>query len=493
MREKVSGKMHLKLGSAVLVCLLGISFLAGCSEKKTVEYDMSGNTEDTHTESGGSYGTLEQFADAPGWNDDHWSTTTEEGMQVQMNLENVELVLPEAEEMFVVEVNEPEFDAAYKERVIKKLFTAGEIYDYDTEHMPKKDLLEKRELLQEAYESYEGEDDKGKDRLLEEIQGCDEALNTAGDTYTPTEGFEAGEYLGERGGLSYILSFRDVSEDEWNCRSKEIDFTPKDIYQVCPKEVSEVEGLYYDVVDFGFGTVENECEISEEEACGLADSFVKELGLEYPVRSVVKPLAWWKGRDSYNVEAKYLAHGYVVSYDFGVGDVSFVMQGVQENYGNLKEKSESEKPKYNMNARLDVCVTEKGVIGVQAHNPVEIIGTSKDVKLLSMETVKEIMRKQTKENPELFRFCVPSNVDYGWGLGIKPNKKDWSLGVTYNELSLIYFRVRDKENAGHYSYIPAWRLSDWMVFESYINGFRIDNPVIINAIDGSVIDFYDEI
>ncbi len=69
-----------------------------------------------------------------------------------------------------------------------------------------------------------------------------------------------------------------------------------------------------------------------------------------------------------------------------------------------------------------------------------------------------------------------------------------SIGSTVdlNEMELIYFRMRDRKNQGYYSYVPAWRLADVVRDVSgRITG--ISNQVLINAIDGSVIDFYEEV
>ena len=89
------------------------------------------------------------------------------------------------------------------------------------------------------------------------------------------------------------------------------------------------------------------------------------------------------------------------------------------------------------------------------------------------------MRGQVSGKYEEFRF--------------KPRKTERSTYINFDyillfqRLELIYFRIKDKENEGCYSYIPAWRLSGGNDYPQYF-----ENPLLINAIDGSVIDFYDE-
>ncbi len=415
-----------RLGAS-LVCCLGISLLTGCSGKKTVEYGIEGNTQSQGVVGGG----MEQFEGKLSWEADGWKLKDEKGEKVILEVGggyDLEIVIPNVEEMFVVQAEEVKFDADYKSRVAKAVFSAANVYNDD----------------------------------------------------------EAEQYVGERGGITYLLSFDEKETDEWNCKSREISLAPEDIYQVCPEELRGVEGLYYDgeILEHGDEQAKNQCPISEEAARETAEDFVDGLGFCYPVCSGAKPLAWWKGTSFSSVNANYLAYGYVISYDIGVDGMSFVAAGAQENYGNMGQKKESERPQYNMKARMDVCVTESGVIGMRAYNPAEITEISKGVKFLSLETVKEIIKEQTVKNPQLFRFCLPDHITVGGDMK--------SLDIFYDRLELIYFRVRDKENEGRYSYVPAWRLSEWCTFRGRLNSFRIDNPIIINAIDGTVINFYEE-
>lgn len=263
---------------------------------------------------------------------------------------------------------------------------------------------------------------------------------------------------------------------------------PQDIGQVCPADVSGVENLYYDIVDFEIQP-KNQCAISEEEAKEAAASFLGELDFESMVFAGVEPLAWWKGTNVGTANLNYIADGYVVSYDLGLDGVSFVASGVQENYGNMIKKKTAERAQYNMKSRLEIMVTEKGVIGMHVYNPVEITGVMEVDKLISLDTMLKIVKNEVERDPERFRFDLPSNVS----VGISNEKAGKRLTVTYNEVELLYFRVRDKENAGEYMYVPTWRISDVGAFGNVLNQRRIDNPILINALDGSVINFYDEV
>ncbi len=504
MTEKAAGKFLI----AGFICYLGIGLLKGCSEKRIVEYEIEGNTgaafqnddlaalqgslQGISEKNSESFKSLGQLAENTGYcfhkpkEDGYWLSEMEDGTQVTLSIEDVEVLIPDTEDMYVLNAIEPEFDADYKERLARHIFFAGDIYDYDIRHAPRNDLIKWRERWQREYNSCDEKDIRGRESLLDMIQSCDEALETAGDTYTLTRSYESDRYLGSRNGIRYELAFYSGVADGWNasCRTKEITLMPQNVYQVCPNEVSGVEGLYFDTVEFE-SQPENQCGLSEQEAKELAEEFIRDLGLSYPIYGGAEPLAWWKGTNYRAVNANYLADGYVFFYDFGIDEVSFVASGVQENYGNMRKKKEVEGPQYNMMARLKIYVTENGVIGMRAHNPLELSGMSKEIKILSLDTAKMIMKEQTAENGGQFRFDLPDNV-YPHKIG------EYGFSVLCNKMELIYFRIRDKEIDGSFSFIPAWRLSEQGGWGNAWNGVRIDNPVIINAIDGTVINFYEE-
>ena len=126
-----------------------------------------------------------------------------------------------------------------------------------------------------------------------------------------------------------------------------------------------------------------------------------------------------------------------------------------------------------MKARMEVYVNENGVIGMKAQNPIEITGILDKTELLPLEAIQGIVKEQLAGDVSMFRF---------------ESKK----AITFNEAALVYFRVRDKENAGYYSYVPTWRLAFVKYHDADGYATWINEQILINAIDGSVIDFYDE-
>ena len=500
----------------------GMNLLTGCKEK-AVDYNIEGATDNTQAENSGSNTAsrgkkgLKQFAGKPewwSWDGEDWYVRNAKGEYVETCVIGAEVTVPDAGEMFVVEVKEPKFDAAYKKQLAERIFEDKKIYYYDLAHLPKKDLEKQREecrklrqlaenkidynevrYLRRQYQ-FDREDMEGwRGRLDQELLRYDNAEKTAGTAYTPAGEYNADEYLGLYSGIAYELSFseservRKIDEgpyqggvtgehgDFLNCRGKEIALWANDLSQVCPEEVKELDGLYYR----GLGLLmDNQCSLSEKEAEELARRFVDKLQLDYSVYTDCETLGWRKGVNSNletNWRVNFIPDGYIVHFEAGVGSVSFPQFGTQETDWNFKKmKKKPEEPQYCLKARMEVYVTDQGVIGMRAYHPVETVSISGGVDLLPLDAVKASVRDQLLNHFADFRFKETKLDD---------NRRT----VFFDRMDLIYFRIRNREGAGYYSYLPVWRLSE----EGFQYPKYFENPLLINAIDGSAINFYDEV
>ena len=465
------------INAGLLLCLC-LSVAAGC-KNKAVDYDMEGVSESSESSrkvNGNSEEGLKQFADAiedePYWQEKLTEVELADGSTGLWGVEHAEISIPDAEQMYVVEVEERYFDEAEKERIAGQLF-GEEVYYYDTAHLPRKDLEERQSRYQEEYDAASKTSEEGE-QLEKKLAECEEAMKTAGDAYIPVDEYDVDEYLGKRGGIFYELSFEDdktirfshgrVSNvKETYGRGRSISLVPKDIYQICSEEVSGAENLNYGVWD-PEADYENKCRLSEEEALELAQSFVGDLDLDYSVYAGSSPLHWFEG-----TSFMHLADGYVFYFDAGIENLSFVQYGTQDNYYLDADKGEkTEELHYSLNARMEIYVNEKGIIGMKAENPIKVMHVSEGVKLLSLKNIEEIIKDHIVRGDGIPSF-------------------------DQTELKLIYFRVRDKENQGYYSYIPTWRFARGAFMDEKMNAEVIDNVTLINAIDGSVIDFFDEV
>ncbi len=487
-KEKRKGYVWLGLA----LCL-GMNLFTGCKEK-SVDYNVDKVTEGSEekgaegSEVGRGKKGLGQFADAEDWND-AWTAVDEEGNECYF-LAEAKINVPDIEQMPVVEVKEPEFDSAYKKQIAERFFGDGEIYYYDLAHLPKEEIEKlladhwksDREIYSGQYDASAVKGPSSQEEREQEVAEYQEALETAGDSYVQVNEYDADEYLGTYGKDLFELAFVESGSAGSNdanvvCRSKEILFQAKDLSQFSPKEIKAGEEfkLRYMAANESFGILENQCELSEEDAKELADRLVDEMGLDYSVYAGSAQLCWWKGTYSgngQNLGSDYIADGYVFCYDAGVDSISFTRYGTQEIYSDFSKKKSGE-PQYLLKARMEVYVNANGVIGMKAQNPIEITGIVPETELLSLEAIEGIAKEQLSGDVSRFRFH---------------SKKS----VSFNEAALIYFRIRDKENEGYYSYVPVWRLAFAPYHDLDDYATWINEQVLINAIDGSVIDFYDE-
>lgn len=444
---------------------------AGCADRN-VNYDIDGATEAELSQRGKT--GVKQFADVSSWADE-WSVITSKGNTVKISID-ADITVPAAEQMSVVEVRETVFDEEYKKRMVRQLFGNEEVYYNDISHLTKKELTELRaeyEMLYEAYavEGLEGE----REQFNEKIQECDAALEKAKDTYTPAEDFAVNAYWGSWEGIPYNLSF--VEENTINGNSgRQVFLSSRDVYQVCPQKFREIENLTYEAWDPQVhGTLAaNSCGLSEEEARKEAQSFVDNIESEYFVYAYSKPLVWGDDEN----QSEWTAAGYVFYFGFGIDDMAFTEFGTEGNYWNfVLKRNGTEEPQYSLDASMAVYVTDTGVIGATINNPIEAVNISEQMELLSLKDIQGIIKEQLTDHFGTFRFSFRASV---------------GNTVKLDEMELIYFRLRDRKEQGCYSYVPTWRLAG-VVRDVYGRITGINNQVLINAIDGSVINVYEEI
>ncbi len=483
--ENIMESVNRRIGSIAVAATLAIGQLSGCGREEMIDYSIEGMEQKEQPVQEGERSGLEQLAEEEIWKEEWTSALKAEYIYEGETFEtrygirvDARVIVPKMAQMSVVEVEEPEFDAEYKEKVAKRLFDSGEIYYGDYSHLPKKDLMDLQTRNESGYTLYL-DGFLTRQQLEEDIREQQAALDNmenAGDTYTYAQEYAENKYIGLCGGRLYNLSFEEGflnAGGQPYCRRKRIIWTVRDMREVCPEKMKEQEELIFSPWTRG-NWVENQCQISEEEAGKEAEQLVDKLGLDYSVQSAAWPLLWGESPDYTEIASadNWYVDGYVFAFDLGMDDISFVGYGADEDYKGFYQNKEDEEKQYSMEARLWVYVTDQGIIKMEADNPIEITGVKESVGLLSLDTIQHIMKEKTEEQWEIFRYNTAELTKF-------------------NEMELIYFRVRDRENPGKFSYVPTWRLAV-VTRDELLNQITVRNPVLVNAIDGFLIDFYDE-
>lgn len=277
--------------------------------------------------------------------------------------------------------------------------------------------------------------------------------------------YEEDKFTGKREGILYELSFAENGDLLGYSKGDVYPYLtysclePKDFYQVCPEEFIGLENLDFYGSDMYLIPCENICRISQEEAQELAQHFVDELGMDYSELVESDELYWRTGTDGMYEDRR---NGYFFSWKAGINEASYM----QREYEKPDKKDDSEEGKL-LDFELGLKVTDQGVIGAIITTPMKFTKVTEAVNFLPLDDVIGVLKEQTMSNIGAFHF------------------EDTSA-VTYNRMRLCYHLVKDKENSGHCSYVPAW------CFYEYSENMETQNQVWINAIDGSVMNFYDE-
>lgn len=254
---------------------------------------------------------------------------------------------------------------------------------------------------------------------------------------------------------------------------------PKDFTEAIPEGINRDEDTNYTYFSGLEDSGENLCKYSREEAEELSKEFLVEAGyLGYePVETC--ELNWtgdYVAEDEYSGYYNQRAFdGYVVRFSLK-DDTGNELSTSETNYSDFLGLSTG--MMYSMRSRIDVYVVDEGIMQIDFSDPVQVVGSSSVVSLLSFESVQNIVRAEFQEN---FEEIYIQNSKFGGN----------ESTVLFNSIELTYFRIRDKEKEGYYSYVPVWLFCRRMKVGGEEEEM-IYSPVIINAIDGTVIDLREE-
>lgn len=198
-----------------------------------------------------------------------------------------------------------------------------------------------------------------------------------------------------------------------------------------------------------------------EEAEKLAESFLNEIGRSQQICTATKQLVWTGSNG--DEESESVNYGYEITFGTGVDGVAFSQFPNFIDFSNT-DKNMDDAGYYNGDSTI-IRITDDGITEVYMQDPVVIRTVSNEVELLPLDTIKDILKNEVVNNNE--------NYDLG-------------IGTKFNELQLIYLKLKDASEEGISSYVPVWCLSHCYEDMNYH-----DNPVLVNAIDGSVIAIED--
>lgn len=223
---------------------------------------------------------------------------------------------------------------------------------------------------------------------------------------------------------------------------------------------------YLEYVD-SMNTLENQCQMSEEEAVGKALALCEKLGLSHmtttSVSSMVFSIADQKEDSGYRQEK----NGYVVTLGHEIAGAA--SSNLLWTDGNSIEDNLSDYQKggdYPLE-QVKVYLNDHGIVQVDCQGMMEEISADSVRSALSLKQIQETLRKNL------------SKVDTD-----RAHTMDWT------SLSLEYQLIKDSRQKDQYMYLPVWILSH-SEYQGYSDGEyqnSADQAICVNAIDGSTID-----
>lgn len=465
----------------LLMCMvtMGIFALSACS---------GGEAEPDVPEQGQkkeSSADLSQFADCDGdtWMES-WNGKTASGLDFSARL-NVYMSVPKLKRMSTVEVRKYVFNNEDKKKMMEGIFDK-DIYYNDDNKLPKSVLKQYLSGAEGSVEYYEDQLQKMKDGntesgssqsemegLLKEqrenIKKYKKLIKKAPRDFQKVQDddYEGNSFLGEREGIEYILR---CDTDEGTGQGITIDMSPSNEDVVKPDRMKGKGGYCYSG-ETG-KELENDCKMKKEDAEKLAGEFLQKAGFTDLVQEEESVLMWnvWNDPNAARGDPdESFADGWVFHYAPGVDGVSFPSFGIEADYqteaGDVTYKG------YPLNCRIQVSVTDKGVIHAIWFNPVEVLSVTPDVKLLPVDNIKNIIKED-----------IGVLVDYlsenGFFAGMNEPV------INFNRMDLIYYRVSDPKDKERFTYVPAWKLRR-------NTNDRIPFSFVVNAMDGSVLEDWD--
>lgn len=384
--------------------------------------------------------------------------------------------VPKVEEMSVAEVKEFTLDSENKKAVAEGIF-GSEVYAFDTEKLPK-DVLDAR--IEKAEKNLERcqndakeleiiEDDPDEEEILTNLKVAKEELERlqrltpgSGEDFAPVSDndYQQDDFVGKRDGIEYLLSFdyeeyKAEEDTEWSIRMKAR--REEDVYPEGLKDKNLAVECYK-----GDSLSEKEKDDKYDQARKAAEDFLTQVGFSDTVCEQSSWLRWEsqpiqpkKGRQGvFDVQKT----GYRLCYVTGVDGVAFAA----EDTGYMNCQMEADYPSsYPMSTEIILDVVGDKVTYAEWYAPIITTSVTRNVELLPFSDIQEIVRKS-----------ISSCISREWNHEESERVETW-----IDQMRLRYFRLKDKEKKGFYSYVPVWQV---------MNGYEC--TCLINAIDGTVID-----
>lgn len=442
-------KLKIKSLAVLAATLILIAGTTGCGEKQ-IDYNEEGENlgiDDNSNSISTTYGIPEECNAA--------IDVGNSGLE-EITVYNTEVKIPDTSEMAVSYFMLKEYTNETKQEIAEALFDKEEgIYNcgVSTKDDIQEMINDDEEWLQECVEIG---DETEASYLTEEIEELESELANAPDNY-PAVDYSNNFFQGTLNDREYMLFLDSKSSYFSICDAYE--------YRAAYDTQGAGECLFGSSEFLETEGLENMCTLTEDEAQNMAWEFIETLGMDNMILEETYELYWKYYNshiDDYNIDTQL--DGYVFNYVMEVNNtpVSTECIGFADNLcmDNINIDVPTEE--------ITIFIDSNGVVYAYWTDYMDATGeTETNVELLSFDDMLE------KANQTVSEYYTQYPTNYS--------------KIEFNDIELTYF-LSETDEEGVFKYVPAWILSE---YEKGSGSFDEDNPiqvVVINAVDGSVID-----
>ena len=439
-------RKHTRMLAAAMTIVEAIVIisLAGCAGKK-VDYGNESESKETKNMS-----ALADIKADSGWNENF---TIQTGNGEKTVYVNANIVVPDFDNMSVVEVENVKIDADYKKRFLDLYFGENEYYYHDPDHYTVDELNEVIEDWQKT------QDEIHNEWLEQQLVEYRDKLETAKTTYTVAKDLENCEvFAGYKGDVFCEVEFEAHKVHAYAWYQSGTDYGPPSLRNEDYDTITQT--FQDDDLKDKADETSNEGSKSAASAQKEAGNFLSKLGMQDLVERGECECSWigFNNSEEGN-DYQTAAWGYIYSYATGIDGITFKDGLDRDTYLSVYETNDSDIDDVTLPDSTLLTVTDDGIIDVQLEYPVNVTQIYKDVELISLKNIEQIIKAEITENPDKY-----------------------DTTSSFNKLQLSYLKIRSDSEQGKYSYVPAWALSRMVDYSSE------RNAIFVNAIDGTIIN-----
>ena len=439
-------RKHTRILAAAMTIVEAIVIisLTGCAGKK-VDYGNESESKETKN--------MSALADIKADSDWKENFTIQTGNGEKTVYVNANIVVPDFDNMSVVEVENVKIDADYKKRFLDLYFGGNEYYYHDPDHYTVDELNEVIEDWQKT------QDETYSEWLEQRLAEYRDKLETAKTTYTVAKDLENCEvFAGYKGDVFCEVEFEAHKVHAYAWYQSGTDYGPPSLRN---EDYDTITQTFQDedLKDKADET-SNEGSKSATSTKKEAGDFLSKLGMQDQVQRGECECSWIGFNNSEEGNDYQTAvWGYIYSYATGIDGIAFKDGFDMDTYLSGYEAIDSDIDDVTLPDSTLLTVTDDGIIDVQLEYPVNVTQIYKDVELISLKNIEQIIKAEITENPDKY-----------------------DTASSFNKLQLSYLKIRSDSEPGKYSYVPAWALSRMVDYSSE------RNAIFVNAIDGTIIN-----